>query len=173
MSDIRGLVATGSEARREGRHGEAERVLRQAVSLAISRDQRIDLVHALKALAHVLRDTGRDEIALPFYEEAVALSRKAKDSLLVAHSVRHLGDLHRDAGRTSDSALCYEEAFSLYQDAPDPSPFDVANPLRPAALLREAEGDPEGARRLWTEARRLYDFAGVVEGVQECDSHLR
>jgi tetratricopeptide (TPR) repeat protein len=172
MNSVRALIATAWEARREGRHAEGERDLQQAITEARESGSRVDLVHALKALAHVWRDMDRSEHALSLYEEAVALSREADDGLLLAHTVRHLGDLHRETGRTADAAHCYREALSLYGAAADPPPLDVANTLRPAAILKEAEGDTEAAQQFWTEARRLYQLAGVPQGVRECERRL-
>lgn len=172
MTEIQDLIASAWESRRAGRYGEAEGVLRQAVALARRLGPPTDQARALSALAQVLRDAGSDDAALPMYEEALELSRQADDRLLTAHTGRHLGDLHREAGRLPATDACYQEALSLYEAADDPNPVDVANALRPAALLKEAEGDPDGARRLWTEARRLYAAAGVEDGVEECDRHL-
>lgn len=172
MNSIQSLIATAWEARREERHAEAERVLQRAIAEAREAGLRADLVHALKALAHVLRDGDRTEQALPLYEEAVALCDRADESLLLAHTVRHLGDLHREAGRTADAEHCYHEALSRYRAVADPPPLDFANTLRPIAILKEAEGDVEAAQQLWTEARRLYQLAGVLEGVEECERRL-
>ncbi len=170
--DVSQLIDAAWQARREDRHGDAERGLLRAITLAHENNLRVDLIRGLKGLAHVVRDLGQDERALPLSEEAVALSREEEDPLLLAHSVRHLGDLHRAAGRLVDADRCYAEALSLYRAAPAPSPLDFANAIRPMALLKEAEGDVKAARQLWSEARPLYEAAGIRQAVEECDRRL-
>jgi tetratricopeptide (TPR) repeat protein len=172
MTGAKQLIDAAWQARREKRHGDAERDLLQAITWARQANLRTELIHALTALAHVLRDLGQDERALPLYQEAVALCREEQDSLLLAHTARHLGDLHRRAGRLLEADSCYSEALSLYRAAEAPPPLDFANAIRPAALLREAEGDLKTARTLWLEALRLYDAVGVRDAADECSRRL-
>jgi tetratricopeptide (TPR) repeat protein len=160
------------QARREGRHDDAEQGLLKAIETSRQAGPRLQLISALKALAHVVRDVGQDERALRLYEEAVTLSREEGDILLLAHTVRHLGDLHRGADRLAEADQCYSEALSLYRSAASPPTLDFANALRPAALLKEHQGDSAGARQLWSETRVLYQAAGVQPGVDECVRHL-
>jgi tetratricopeptide (TPR) repeat protein len=147
MNPAESRIEAAWQARREGRHGDAERQLLQVITTSRRTGLRIELIRALKALAHVVRDLG--------------LSRAQGDALLLAHTVRHLGDLHRAAGRVADAERCYHEALSLYRASPAPPPLDLANALRPLALLKEGEGDVETARQLWSEAHVLYVAAGV------------
>jgi tetratricopeptide (TPR) repeat protein len=172
MNDIENIIDAAWLARREGRHADAERGLLEAIETSRQSGSRVQLIRALKALAHVVRDVGQDDRARPLYEEAVTLSRVEGDALLLAHTVRHLGDLHRDARRLDDANRCYSEALLLYRTAASPPPLDFANALRPAALLKEHYGDDAGARQLWSEARTLYETAGVQQGVDECSRHL-
>ncbi len=168
MSDVQRLTEAAWQARREQRHGDAERDLVRAIELARRAGARRELIRALKALAHVVRDVGQDDRAAPLYEEAVELCRQEGDTLLLAHTVRHLGDLHRDAGRAEEADRCYAEALTLYRAAPAPPALDFANALRPAAMVKEAAGDIAAARTLWADALRLYEEAGVSRAVEEC-----
>ena len=54
----------------------------------------------------------------------------------------------------------------------DVPPLDLANALRPIALLRERQGDATSAKSLWSEAHALYSAAGVEAGVAEAARHL-
>ena len=170
MEQAEDLVDIAWRARREGRLTDAESVVVRAIADARRTGARRELIRALKALAHIVRDMDQDDRALPLYEEAVALSRTEGDSLLLAHTVRHLGDLYRGAGRIADAERCYDEALTLYRAAPDARALDFANALRTAALLKEALGDASGARQLWSEARQHY--TGYQEAMDECDRHL-
>jgi tetratricopeptide (TPR) repeat protein len=172
MSDAKQLIEAAWQARREDRHGDAERDLLQAIALAREANARMELIHALKVLAHLVRDLDQNERALPLYEEAVTLCRHEQDPLLLAQTVRHLGDLHRGDGRLVEADRCYSEALSLYRAAPAPPALDFANAIRPAALLKEAEGDLETAKTLWSEAQRLYEAVGLPRAVEECSRRL-
>ncbi len=172
MGNVQQLIQAGWQARRDERYEDAERDLVQAIASAREANLRRELIHALKALAHVVRDRDEDERARALYEEAVDRCREEHDPLLLAHTVRHLGDLHRGAGRLSEAERCYSEALSLYRAAPAPPPLDFANAIRPAALLKEAEGDLSTAKTLWLEALRLYEAAGVRQAVEECNRRL-
>jgi tetratricopeptide (TPR) repeat protein len=166
------LIDAAWRARREGRYPEAERGLRDAIDASRRSGNGGQLVSALGKLAHVLRDLDRQDEALPVSEEAVRVSRSGGDGLLLAHTVRHLGDLHRDAERLAEADRCYEEALALYRAAPSPDPLDVANALRPAALLKLSQGQRSEARALISEARALYQKAGIDAGVDECSRQL-
>lgn len=172
MHSIDDLIETSWRARREGRHPEAERGLRQAVHASRHAGTRRQLISALGKLVHVLRDLDRQEEALPLSEESVRASRDEGDGLLVAHTVRHLGDLHRDGGRLPEADRCYDEALALYRAAPSPDPLDVANALRPAALLKLSLGQRSDARALFSQARALYEQVGIVAGVEECSRQM-
>lgn len=172
MAPTEDPVDVAWQARREGRHEDAERVLLEVIKIGRQAGTRLQLIRGLKALAHIVRDIGQDGRALPLYEEAMTLSREEGDPLLLAHTVRHLGDLHRAAERLAEADRCYSEAISLYRSAVSPPTLDFANALRPAALLKELQGDNAGARQLWSEARVLYETAGVQPGVDECIRHL-
>lgn len=172
MNHIEDLIDAAWQARREGCHEEAERGLREAIETTRQSGSRLQLIRSLNGLAHVMRDACQDGPALSLYEEAVTLSREEGDILLLAHTVRHLGDLHRDADRLSEADRCYSEALSLYRTSVSPPQLDFANALRPAALLKERQGDNGGARVLCSEAQAFYQAAGVQQGVDECARHL-
>ena len=172
MDGVDDAIEAAWRARRERRHPEAERGLRDAIEASRRSGNGRQLISALGKLAHVLRDLDREQEALPVTQEAVDVCRAEGDGLLPAPTVRHLGDLHRDAGRVMDAERCYDEALSLYRAAQSPDALDFANALRPAALLRVSQADRVQARALFAEARELYQQAGIAAGVEECASQL-
>jgi tetratricopeptide (TPR) repeat protein len=165
------LLEGAQLARREHRLADAHRDLVEAVRLVRQSGERRDLIRALKALGQIERDLGRGDAARPLYEEAVTISREDGDPLMLAHTIRHLGDIHRDAKRLADAELCYHEALALYR-ANEAAPLDLANAIRPFAILKEATGKAEEARPFWEEARELYAAVNVQEGVAECARRL-
>ncbi len=166
------LLDDASRARRERRLDDARRDVTAAVALCRGTGTRRDLARALMASGQIERDLGRGAAAWPFYEEAVALSREDGEPLALAHSARHLGDLHREAGRLDQAGTCYDEALRLYRAQEETDRLDLANAIRPLAILREATGDAAAARGLWAEARDLYAAAGIAAGVTECTARL-
>ena len=131
-----------------------------------------DLVQALKGRAQIERNLGRTDAAARLYEEAVAICRTEEDLLQLAHTVRHLGDIHQDAGNFELAEPCYLEALAIYRSHPKTAPLDLANTLRPFAILHEGLGKTTQAIALWAEARNLYGALSLREGVAESTEHL-
>ncbi|MCG8603982.1 tetratricopeptide repeat protein [bacterium] len=151
---------------------EVYQYLIEAVAICREVGAQRELVHALRKLGHVEQEMGRNNVTRALYEEAVTISRAEGDTLLLAHSVRHLGDIHRHAGRAVDAAACYDEALALYRNQEQPPKLDLANVIRPMAILKEDAGVVNEAKKLWQEARDLYAAVKVQEGVDECSQHL-
>ena len=62
--------------------------------------------------------------------------------------------------------------MDIYRREAKANPLDVANALRPFAILREKMGDFDGARAFWREARELYESLGIAAGVAEASQAL-
>lgn len=84
-----------------------------------------------------------------------------------APTVRHLGDNHLDGGRLELVEPCNHEALAFYRENERTAPLDVANAIRPLAILKEQNGEAEEAKLLWAEARELYAAIEVHAGVAE------
>ena len=67
---------------------------------------------------------------------------------------------------------CYHEALALYRRDEQTSPIDLANAIRPLAILKDDAGEKEEAKQLWKEARDLYATVNVQEGVAESSARL-
>jgi tetratricopeptide (TPR) repeat protein len=172
MGDATAWVDQGRRARREGRPDDARRAYAEAIAACTGPAHRRLLLDALKGLAQIERDLGRPAAALPFYEEAVAVARQTDDAQALAHTMRHLGDVHRETGRDDLAVPWYREALSLYRSHPETAPLELANAIRPLAIVEERAGRPDEARRLWHEARDLYAAAGVESGYDECATRM-
>ena len=161
-----------AQARREKRFADAHRDLVKAVAACRQAGARCELIMALKGLGQIERDLGRAEAARPLIEEAVDLCREEGDPLRLAHTVRHLGDIHRHAGRRELAEACYEEALAIYRNHDDAVPLDLANALRPLAILKHDADQIDEARQLFEEAKDYYLAANVQAGVAECSTWL-
>ena len=162
-----------NRARLDDRPDEARRDYKAAVALCRQAGARRELIRALKGLGQIERDTNNGAAALPLYEEALAICREEDDQLLLAHTVRHLGDIHQDAGRADLAEPCYVEALSIYRNNEHTGTLDLANAIRPLALLKDNAGEIEEAKRLWSEARDLYASVNVQQGALESSRRLK
>ena len=129
---------------------------------------RSELVVAAAAARH----EGRIDEAVELYTEAAKEARRLGDSLVLAHRLRHIGDIFQDAGRDVEAAPYYDEALALYRSRPDAPILDLANMLRPLAMLKEKAGARGEAAALWAEAGPLYEAAGVEIGAKESARRL-
>jgi tetratricopeptide (TPR) repeat protein len=163
------LLNQAHRARRESLEGDADALLARAVALARETDDRNGLGRVLAALGQRARDRRETEAAIAHYEAAAAIARTEDDMFAVAHRLRHVGDLHLERDRHDLAEQFYAEALALYRSRPGAQPLDVANTLRPMAILRERHGN---AAPLWREARDLYAQAGVEAGVAEATRRL-
>ncbi|MEM1226142.1 MAG: tetratricopeptide repeat protein [Planctomycetota bacterium] len=169
---VKDYCQMASVARREGRPDDAKSSAEQAVILARASGNDAELVRALMMLGQVERDNDRHPEALKSYQEAVRLSRIVDPPTRFAHTLRHLGDLHTERGQLTEAETHYAEALDIYRTSDDTTPGDLANMLRAYAVMKDAAGSAVDARRLWTEARRLYQSLGIQEGVDECDTRI-
>ena len=140
--------------------------LANAVEICRQAGAKNELSFALGRFGHVQPN---EEAKLACYVEAVAVARECGDPKRLAHAVRHLGDVHRQAGRTADAKNCYDEALTLYRGTDSTPTLDLANAVRPMAILQAELGEHEAALALWREAKNLYSKVDIAEGVEEAE----
>lgn len=172
MSQVTELIERAWAARRESRLDDGLEAVAEALRLARVGSDGRDLVRALAACAQLERDRGDTDAALPLLEEATERARALGDESLLAHTMRHLGDLHHEAGRTEEAVDFLKEAVAIYRAHAGSGDLDLANAIRPLAIVRAASEQVGEARTLWREARTLYARAGSEAGVEEADDWL-
>lgn len=170
---ILSALRRGHLSRRAGRLVEAREQFARAVSISRRGGSKQLLVTALKGVAQIERDRGRPADSVPLYEEAVSLCREIGKRVLLAHTIRHLGDAYQDIEHLEGAAECYREALSLYRKHGGTRRLDLANAVRPFAILKERTGDTSGALELWKEAHLLYSSVKMQAGIDESASHLQ
>lgn len=110
------------------------------------------------------------------YAAAAAIYRDQSEALFYAHTIRHIADIYVEESQQEPSLQAakplYEEAIEIYRSNLHTKLLDLANTVRPYALLLELAGDQTGARPLWEEARNLYASLRLDAGVNECNHHL-
>lgn len=172
MSTVVTHAKEALEARRRGDLAAAEAAARDALNAARAGASdatgRDGMILALSVVAQVDQDAGRVDAATQRYAEAAELSRQPPVSPRLPHVLRHLGLLQLRSRNLLAAISCCEEALAIRRADADTPPLELANTLRPLALVREAEGRSREAAELWREAERLYADAGVESGVEEC-----
>jgi tetratricopeptide (TPR) repeat protein len=165
------LLTQAAQARRDKRPVDARRDLTEAIALARAGNDRA-LACAVTALGRIERDMGHADAALASYQEAAAIYREQGNALKLAHTIRHIGDIHQGAGRPAQAEPCFQQAIAIYRANPETPALDMANALRPLALLKDDAGEFDEADRLWDSAKELYASAKVLPGVAECSVRL-
>lgn len=118
------------------------------------------------------RNQGDFASARARYAAAAKIYREQNDLLAYAHTIRHIADIYQQESNPVEAKPLYEECIELYRSNLGTKILDLANALRPYALLNEAQGNLDFGRRLWEEARQLYSSIRVEAGVSECDVHI-
>ena len=126
------------------------------------------LVAGLMGLGQIARDLGTSSESLEYYTEAVEIARDLDDKPLLASTIRHLADVYQEIGELGAAEPLYLEALAAYRDNPQSTALEIANAVRPLALLREKQSKKREAKELWEEAKCLYESAAVGAGVAEC-----
>lgn len=105
------------------------------------------------------------------YSEAAELLRP-NEPLRYAHTIRHIADMFLEDGLLNEAKPLYDEALEIYRTDLNTKLLDLANTVRPLALLQQKLGEKERAIELWREARSLYGSLRIEDGTRECDAHL-
>ena len=119
--------------------------------------------------ARVERDL---DAARAHYAEAAEIYLGEENRLAYAHTIRHIADMFLAEAKHAEAKPLYEEALEIYRSSLDTKLLDLANTVRPYALLNEATGNLKLAREHWLEARNLYASLRLDVGVEECGKHL-
>ena len=168
MSEV---FAEADRARLDGDAALARKILTDTIAAECQAGAGANLGDALARLGRIERDEGNIDAAVALYEEAADVARGEGRSLRLAHHLRHIGDMERERGNAARASLYFGEALALYRADPAPPPLDLANLLRPMALLAEETGSSDAAA-YWAEAKPLYEEAGVSVGAEECARRL-
>jgi tetratricopeptide (TPR) repeat protein len=132
------------------------------------------MVTAAEAIAKGVQARKEKDLiaARTHYAAAAELLREQGDVLAYAHAIRHIADMFLDEEDLAEAKPLFEESLEIYRGNLHTTVLDLANTVRPYALLQEMQGNVELARELWLEARNLYGSLRLDVGVAECEKHL-
>jgi tetratricopeptide (TPR) repeat protein len=106
------------------------------------------------------------------YAEGAKLHSEQGEVLAYAHAIRHVADMYQEETNLAEAKPLFEDALKIYRSNLHTRVLDLANTVRPYALLQEMLGDADSARELWLEARNLYASLRIDAGVANCEEHL-
>lgn len=116
--------------REQGKHEEAETVVREALRITrfIYGDSHVETATSLRTLASILRDKGLYEEAETMYEEALAMRMEAMgpDHPRVANLLNSFAKLKVDQGDYETAETMYREVLRIYDLLPNFDPVRIA-----------------------------------------------
>jgi hypothetical protein len=111
-------------------------------------------------------------LARAHYADAAKAYRGQNETLAYAHAIRHIADIFCLESNLDEAKPLYEESIQLYRSNLETKLLDLANAVRPYALLQEQFGNLDLAVQLWREARNLYSSLRLDAGISECEAHI-
>ena len=131
----------------------------EALELARSTGDPIEIAFALHHLGETLRDRGDFDAAYKHLEESVTLSREAGDRVFAAFTTHGLGDLALDRNQLDRAARLYSDALWEARRYELRGLIEVS--LAGLASVAASEGETERAARLWGAVVALEDERGA------------
>ena len=116
--------------------------------------------------AELARREHQIDRAIDLYEDAARQAQAQGDAQACVHALRHRGEILSDRGRLDEAEPCLAAALDLAREGAVTTPLDLANTVRPLALLRVKQKHAD-ALPLLVEARDLYAEVGIEDGVRE------
>lgn len=157
----------------QNRLDEAIRELHSALELCEDYKVSKEKSKTLSLLANIQHYLGYQEESLKSYKDALSLAEEVSKPDQVAHITSHIADVEREVGSLKEAQSHYQKALEYYRANLGSHSLNRANALRGMALLKEKMVDYSDAKRLWKEAKVLYQKLKIEDGVRECASRLK
>lgn len=161
------LYGLGNEQENAGRSAEAERTLRDALTIqqrlytdtsvdcqGSQGHAKADIARTMQVLAWAIEERDLNE-ALPLMKSAVALQRSvwgAEPYPDYAAALNDLGLLLRDKGDYKESEQLLQESLMMNRRLLGDKHREIANSLKNIAMVMQAKGDLEGASSTYRQA---------------------
>jgi tetratricopeptide (TPR) repeat protein len=154
------LSKHGAIVRILGRYGEAEALLREAVSIATASldEDDPDVVGALNGLAVLYKYTGRFDEADELYGRALRLAeRNGPDDPVVPTLLHNIGGLNHARGEFARGEAAARRGVSLRERTLGPDHPAVAADVAALAALVEAQGRCDEAEGMYRRALAVFE----------------
>ena len=173
IEDMEEHVRSARIFRNANRFNEAIMELEAALELCeefkVNKQKRL----TLSLLANIYFDLGRNKKSLESYERALSLAEVDSEVEQIAHITRHIADVECEIGDLKSSMSHYEKALKYYRNNVSSYSINYANAIRGLAVLKEKMVDYSDAKKLWKEAKSIYDKLKIETGIKECIARLK
>ena len=157
----------------QNRLNEAIRELETALELCEEYKVNKEKRQTLSLLANIYFDLGRNKKSLESYRTALSLAEIDSEEEQIAHISRNIADVECEIGDLKSSMSHYQRALKYYRKNVSKYSLSYANTVRGFAVLKEKMVDYSDARRLWKEAKTMYEKLKVDTRIKECVSRLK
>ncbi len=159
--------------RNENRFNEAIMELDAALELCEEYKVNKEKRQTLSLLANIYYDLGNNKRSLESFKNALSLAEMESEEEQIAHITRHIADVECEIGDLKSSLNHYEKALKYYRSNMSKYSLNYANAIRGFAVLKEKTVDYSSARKLWKEAKSIYEKLKVETGIKECMARLK
>ncbi len=141
--DISGILQRVDTLYEEHRGPEAERLLQEAVSVAVEEQDSVSLLKLLNELLGYYRETGQAEQASLVAERAIRLAEDMglAGTIPYATTLMNVANAYRAGGRLEDSLNCYLQVREIYAQVLSPEDMLSASLENNISLLYQEMGD--------------------------------
>ncbi|MCM1045474.1 MAG: DUF4125 family protein [Candidatus Gastranaerophilales bacterium] len=141
--DISGILQRVDTLYEECRGPEAERLLQEAVSVALEEQDSVSLLQLLNELLGYYRETSQAEEAFAVAEQAIRVAENMglAGTIPYATTLMNVANAYRAGGRLKDSLNCYLQVREIYEKLLAPDDLLTASLENNISLLYQEMGD--------------------------------
>jgi predicted ATPase len=151
---VKGLIAAGALAIKQGDYPAAAQVLQASLTLAREVEDKPGIAHTLGVLGWMAVAQDDYTQAIAWSEESLRLYREIGDKWGIAQALSNLGEMRQSEGNYAQAAALYDESLILAHEAGDKR--GIAFLLSMQALLAQQQGDYDRTRALAEQSLRLF-----------------
>jgi len=159
--------------RDENRFNEAIMELESALELCEEYKVNKEKRQTLSLLANIYFYLGSNKKSLESYKNALDLAEVDSEEEQIAFISGHMADVECEIGDLKSSMNHYEKALKYYRKNVNKYSLNYANTIRGFAVLKEKMVDYSDAKKLWSEAKSIYEKLKVDTGIKECMTRLK
>ncbi len=154
--DVDNLSALALLRTDQAKHGEAEKLARESLTLA--QGTPLNVAKAATVLGHVLEEKGDYDHAIPLLEKAIQLlSAPGQPSMDLAAALLYLGNVHFYKGKYPKSEDLNQRALAIYRKTQGPSHPIVAEVLINLGAIQQDTGHYKEAEAFHRQALTIIE----------------
>ena len=173
VEDMEEHLRSAKIFRNENRYHLAVMELEAALELCEEYKVNKEKRQTLSLLANIYFDLGSNRKSLESYKSALSLAQVDSEEEQIALITKQIADVECEIGDLKSSLNNYEKALNYYRKNVSKYSLSYANTVRGVALLKEKMVDYSDARKLWKEAKSIYEKLKIDTGIKECMARLK